>query len=292
MTHQHTNSIKPKSNFQYKYNTRSKANCRNIANVTKLGQINAVLNPETGKLEEYRSLRQGRDKALWIKSFANELGRLAQGIRDIKGTNCISFIKHSAIPKHKKIAYARIVCSIRPQKKEPYRTRMTIGGNLLDYDGNTRAPTADLVTMKLLLNSVLSTPGAKFMTIDIKNFYLETKLKDKQYMVLPLNLIPQEIIDHYNLNELAHNGNVYIQINKGIYSPKEAGALANEQLQLHLAPYGYKPAKFTPGLWLHDTNKVIFTLVVDDFGVKYIGKENALHLISALKDKYKDVEVN
>ena len=87
---------------------------------------------------------------------------------------------------------------------------MTIGGNLLDYDGNTRAPTVDLVTMKLLLNSVLSTPGTKFMTIDIKNFYLETKLKDKQYMVLPLNLIPQEIIDHYNLNELAHNGNIYI----------------------------------------------------------------------------------
>ena len=169
---------------------------------------------------------------------------------------------------------------------------MTIGGNLLDYDGNTRAPTVDLVTMKLLLNSVLSTPGTKFMTIDIKNFYLETKLKDKQYMVLPLNLIPQEIIYHYNLNELAHNGNIYIQINKGIYGLKEAGALANKQLQLHLAPYGYKSAKFTLGLWLHDTNKVIFTLIVDDFGVKYIGKENALHLISALKDKYKDVEVN
>ena len=56
---------------------------------------------------------------------------------------------------------------------------MTIGGNLLDYDGNTKTPTADLITMKILLNSVISTSKAKFLTIDIKNFYLEIKLKDK-----------------------------------------------------------------------------------------------------------------
>ena len=282
---------KPTKLHQHRYNTRSKANRRTSAN-SKVGQANAVLNPETGKLEEYRSLRLGKDKHLWIQSFSNELGRLTQGVRDIKGTDCITFIKKSDIPKHKKIAYARIVCSIRPQKKEPYRTRMTIGGNLLDYAGNTKAPTADLVTMKLLLNSVLSTPGARFMTIDIKNFYLETKLKDKQYMVLPLDLIPNEIIEKYNLNDIAHNGNVYMQINKGIYGLKEAGALANEQLQQHLAPYGYTPSKYTPGLWKHNSNKVIFTLVVDDFGVKYIGKDNANHLIKALKDKYEDVEVN
>ena len=72
---------------------------------------------------------------------------------------------------------------------------MTIRGNQLDYEGNTKTSTANLITMKLLLNSVLSTPNAKFMTVDIKNFYLETKLKDKQYMFLPAELIPKEIID-------------------------------------------------------------------------------------------------
>ena len=46
---------------------------------------------------------------------------------------------------------------------------MTIGRNLLDYGGNTKAPAVDLIAMKLLLNSVLGAPGAKFMTIDIKN---------------------------------------------------------------------------------------------------------------------------
>ena len=57
-----------------------------------------------------------------------------------------------------------------------HRTRMTIGSNILDCDRNTKALTADLIIMKLLLNSILSTPEAKFMTIDIKKFYLETEL--------------------------------------------------------------------------------------------------------------------
>ena len=50
---------------------------------------------------------------------------------------------------------------------------MTIGVNILDYKVNTKAPTADLMKTKLLLNSVFSTPGAKFMTINVKNFYLK-----------------------------------------------------------------------------------------------------------------------
>ena len=105
---------------------------------------------------------------------------------------------------------------------------MTISGNLLDYNGNTKIPTTNLITMKLLLNSILTTLNAKFMTINFKNFYLETKLKDKQYIFLPAALIPKEILNHYNLYSKIHNGNIYICINKGIYSLKEAGALANE----------------------------------------------------------------
>jgi len=90
-----------------------------------------------------------------------------------------------------------------------------------------KPPAANLITIKLLLNSILSTLGAKFITIDIKNFYLETELKDKQYMFISAKLIPEEIMKHYNLYSKIHNGNIYMQINKEIYSQKEAGALAN-----------------------------------------------------------------
>ena len=125
-----------------------------------------------------------------MQSCGNELGRLAQGIRGIKGTDRISFIHHSEVPKYKKAAYARIVCSIGPNKKETHRTSITIGGNTLQYGGNTSAPTADLTTLKLLINSVVSTPKVKFMTIDIKNYYLETTLAEKEHMFIQADLVP------------------------------------------------------------------------------------------------------
>jgi CO/xanthine dehydrogenase FAD-binding subunit len=72
--------------------------------------------------------------------------------------------------------YGRIVCVYRE-----YRTRITIGGNLINYPGDSGTPTADLPTVKLLFNSIISTPNAKFMSIDIKDFYLCTPMKWYEY---------------------------------------------------------------------------------------------------------------
>ena len=237
-------------------------------------------------------MRHGIDKLQWIRSFRNELGRLAQGMRDVKGTDCITFIHHKDIPKGQKIAHSRIACNIRPQKKETHRTRMTIGGNLLDYEGNTKTPTADLITLKLLINSVLSTPQAKFMTTDMKNFYLETALKKKQHVFLPADLLPDEITQACNLQDKIHNGKICMQINAGICGLKEAGALANQQPQQHLAPCGHAPSRCAPGLRKHSLGRVIFGSIVDDFAVKHTDRSQAEHLIQALKDKHEDIEVN
>ena len=59
-----------------------------------------------------------------------------------------------------------------------------------------------------------------------------------------------------------------------------------------MVPYGYTPVKFTLGLWKNNSNNVIFALIVNNFGIKYISKENAEHLVNTLWNKYKDVEVN
>ena len=127
-----------------------------------------MLNIDSGNLKEHRCLRVGKDKNAWINSFANELGRLTQGIQDFQGTNFMTFIHHSQMHKDKKIACSQIACAIRPQKLEKHRTRMDICGDILDYEGKSKAPPADLITMKILLNIMPSTPGAKFMTIGIK----------------------------------------------------------------------------------------------------------------------------
>jgi hypothetical protein len=71
-----------------------------------------------------------------------------------------------------------------------------------------------------------------------------------------------------------------------MYGLKQAGLLANQLLQTRLAPVGYYPARHTPGLWLHKTRPISFTLIVYDFAVKYVGKQHAEHLRNALLQTY------
>ena len=126
------------------------------------------------KLSYYRCLH--KYKKIWLHSYANELGRLAQGIRDIPGTDTIKFISKDQVPKGQKVTYGRIVVTHRPQKPEPNRSRLTAGGDRLDSPVDTATPTSDLTTIKLLWNSAISTPGARYVTMDVKNFYLNTPL--------------------------------------------------------------------------------------------------------------------
>ena len=100
-------------------------------------------------------------------------------------------------------------------------------------------------------------------------------------MRMPLSIIPQEIIDQYQLANIATpDGWVYLEIRKGMYGLKQAGILANQRLTRHLATYGYSPTPRTPGLWRHHTRKVAFTLVVGDFLIKYI--HNPTHNIYSM----------
>jgi hypothetical protein len=98
--------------------------------------------------------------------------------------------------------------------------------------------------------------------------------------------MPDVIIEAYALSSLIVNGRVLFEISKGMYGLPQAGRLAYDQLVEHLAPHGYRPVPRTPGLWKHDSRPVTFCLVVDDFGVKYVGKQHADHLLNAIRTKY------
>ena len=102
-----------------------------------------------------------RYKAVWAKSAANEFGRLAQGIGDREtGTNTIYFIAKEDIPFDRlgDVTYGSFVCTHRPTKADPHRTRLTVGGDRIRYGGEVGTPTADITLVKILFNSVLSTP--------------------------------------------------------------------------------------------------------------------------------------
>ena len=118
----------------------------------------------------------------------------------------IFFIHPSEIPTHKKITYGRLVVDIRPLKEEKYRVCITVGGDKLDFCGDASSVVAPLATVKIILNSVVSTKGAKFTTADIKDFFYASFLPDPEYMKMKLKIICQEIIYQYQLQDLEENG--------------------------------------------------------------------------------------
>jgi hypothetical protein len=237
---------------------------------------------------EYMALmKDPRLQPLWKRGFGNECGCLFQGIRYIPGTDICFFIKLTNFPKDRNITYGKIVCNYKPHKKEKERARLTVEGDRLDYSGNVATSTADITTFKIIIYSTLSTEDAAMMMMDIKNYYLGTPLPRFEYMKMLLSRFPEEIVQKYNLNALAVDGWVYIEIRKGMYGLKQAGLFANKLLQTLLAPFGYYPARHTPGIWLQRTRPIYFTLLVDDFAVKYVGKQHAEHLRHALLCTYK-----
>lgn len=259
---------------------------------------NAIIDDETGaRLEYHQLIKHPKYKDIYAGkggSAINELGRLMQGIgsdrkggQRVKGTNTIFVTRKHKIPPGKKATYARIVADYRPEKKEKHRTRITAGGDRLTYEGDVSTQTTDLTTANILLNSVVLTPSVKFMAIDLKNMYLQTILRDFQYMQIPLHLIPDEVIEEYNLNEqVKADGYVYFELRRAIYGLKESGKLTNIDLENVLATGGYRPYRFTPGLYKHDYRPILFCLTTDDFGTKYTRKEDVEHLLTTLRTKY------
>ena len=225
---------------------------------------------------------------IWITSLSSELGRVMKGVNNrIKGTDTMEFVQKHQIPKHKKITYANFVCDFRPLKSEKHRLRMTIGGDKLDYADETASPAASLIETILLLNSVISDTqkGAKFLTMDLKDHFLQTIMKDPEYMRINGKCITDEIAKEYQTDNYMHqDGYIYCKIKRGTYGLKQAAILAYDLIKERLAPHGYKPDLISPNIWTHDTRRIVFCLCVDDFGVKYYTKQDADHLINALKD--------
>ena len=251
--------------------------------------INAVIHPVTGKQQEYSELIRGPDEHTWTQANINEIGRLTDGRigKNIVPTNTLQFIYLHEMPKGRKATYLRVVADYQPHKEDPNRIRWTVGGNQVDYPWDKSTPTADMTTAKILFNSVISTKDARFGTADIKDFYLNTPMERIEYMWVPVKYLPPAVMDAYNLHDKVVNGRVLVAISKGMYGLPQAGKLAYDQLVKHLAPFGYHPCKRTPGLWTHETRPLSFCLVVDDFGVKYVGKQHMAHLIAAIQTGYK-----
>jgi hypothetical protein len=239
-----------------------------------------------GKPLNYQLAMAGPDAASWRLAEIDELIRL------IRTSETMRPIMPNDQPadRRKDTAY------YNPQTKEKidadtlqktFRIRGTIGGDRINYPGDVSARTADMEVVNVLLQSTISDRTSKWATADISDFYLNTILPRSEYLRIPLKYLPAEIIDMFHLTPFIHNGYVLFEVLKGMYGLPQAGILAQNDLVCHLKEHGYIQSEFVPCLFRHITRNISFTLVVDDFGVKYQLKDDADHLFSTLRLKYK-----
>jgi hypothetical protein len=167
-------------------------------------------------------MKHPKHKEVWLKSCGAKICQL------VMTTKMIFFCRKSEIPakRQKDITYSRILCVYWSKNKDPFCTRITMGGNLVSYPEDCGTPTADILIVKLLLNSVVSTNNAKFMTIDMKDFYLMTTMSRYEYFCMKIDLFPKDIISKYNLNDIVYaDGNIFAKSDAECTASPKPGSL-------------------------------------------------------------------
>ena len=243
---------------------------------------------DDGNELKYKRCIVGPDKDKWIKAAIVEFHRL------LDKYNTFRLINFADIPAAKKpfISYYNPQCKTKMKADgKHYRVRGTYGGNRTSsYNGITASYQAAMSTVKLLLNKNISIDDSRWMTMDVTDMYLHSRLPDDQYeyMVLSLDEIPQEIIDTYNITDFVSPGDtkVYVEVTGALYGMKQAGYLANKDIVEHLANNGYTQLPNTPCLFRHHTDDIEFSLITDDFGVRYGNKAAADKLLEVMSRKY------
>ena len=214
--------------------------------------MNHIHTPKGVRLKIDNSLQE--NKAIRDISLSNELSRLTQGVRDIKGNGSMIFVHKKDVFKNK-VAYVNTVCNVRPTKQAKHRIRLIIRGDVLDFFVDSSSPATALIETKLILNSTISDAhkGASFFTIDIKDFFLQSFLKEPEYLHMHQKYFLEGIRTKYNIDHLILNdGLVYCELKKGLYRLKRAARLAYDQLVIHVAKYGYNPCRYAPNIWKHE----------------------------------------
>ena len=187
-------------------------------------------------------------------STSTKFLRLAQGggksclpPKSVEGTNTIIFASKQGIPKGKKITYVNCVCDIKLYKTKTPTVCLTVGGNKLTYNGSSIYPEISLLDLNIHLNSVIfdSHKGARYITEDIINYYLNNPMSNFQYMRIHIRDIPHKVIVEYSPLSISDlSGYLQVNMRKGMYWGQGS---RNHCLQT--------PCKKPPTLWIHPCGK-------------------------------------
>jgi hypothetical protein len=172
------------------------------------------------------------------------------------------------------------------------RARGTVGGNKpCAYTGPTSSPVADISLIKIHWNSVISDrrnlgTDTRYATIDIKDFYLMSSLPQPEWIRVPTKDIPISLLRDHDLLQYVVKSHILCRVDGTMYGHPYAGRGANADLVKHLAAHDFVQDPNVPCLFTHATRRISFSLVVDDFGIKYDSLPDLEYLISTLEKKY------
>ena len=241
----------------------------------------ATYDPTTGDTLTWSTAMKGPHSEAWTSAMDAELEQLFVTYDNMH------LIHFSDIPQDRLISYfnPQLKMKLNAELLHVFRIRGTYGGNRSDYEGDKAAYTADMPTLKILLNLTVSDPDRKFMTADIVSMYLHTRLERKEYMSIDLKFFSPAARLRYGVDKFIQPGStkVYVEILGGIYGLPQAGLLAQQKLLTHLSTHGFHQVPHTTCLFRHETRPIEFTLVVDDFGISYKSKGDADYLIKTLE---------
>ncbi len=245
----------------------------------------AVLDEDTGNLLEYRHLiKHPKYKETWSNSFRQEIRQI------MTTTETVFFInknRHSTRPQRQH--HLQKNCMHLQRRKE---------GQVPHSNHDGRQPHQ---LPQQQQNSICRPPNSQATP---QKYHIHTQHNHvhwhQRLLFVHTNdmiwVLPNEAgtvpwghkIEKYNLhNKVDTTGNVHCKVRCGMYGLPQAGIIMQKLLEKWLLKAGYRQSKVTPGYWKHDWQPSSFSLVVDDFGVKYINKAEVNHLIQTLKQDYK-----
>jgi hypothetical protein len=154
----------------------------------------------------YRKSHSGPHAEYWTKADGEEIERLF-----VTGT--IKPERFGDIPHDRVITYVNPVCVEKTNNdgSMKFRTRLTIGGDRIQYPNDTAAVTAEMEAIKILLNCMIS-ENSNWSTLDLTDLYLGTDLPHPEYIRIPRNLIPEKVIDFYDLQSFFINNAIYCSV--------------------------------------------------------------------------------
>ena len=106
-----------------------------------------------------------------------------------------------------------------------------------------------------------------------------------EYMRLKLRNLPKILVQQYNIEENStKDGYVHVYIKRGMYGILKEGIISQQLLEKWLNKKGYQQSEITLGFWTQDCRPICFSIYVDNFCVKYVGKQHAEHLNKILRE--------